>query len=256
MDKEVLLIDKPIGQTPLESIDAFKAEHPGYEHLKMAYAGRLDPMAEGLLIVLVGDECKKRDEYQGLNKTYEFDVLLGVSTDSGDTLGMVKNLYDGDITDKLKLKDLPKELGGIIDKVKSIKEQKYPAFSSYHVDGKPLWWWAKNNKIHEIEIPSKQVTINSLKVMRVYEVEAKDLLEEIEYRVELVSGDFRQKEIIEKWRNHINDNSQVFPVLSFEISVTSGTYIRSIAEQIGEWLSLPSIAYRIRRTRVGNFILT
>ena len=83
------LIYKPIGQTPLEAIELLRKSDPSLADVRMAYAGRLDPMADGLLVVLVGDECKNRTKYELLDKTYNFTMLLGLSTDTYDILGRI-----------------------------------------------------------------------------------------------------------------------------------------------------------------------
>ena len=54
----MILVNKQIGETPLEALEKVRREHGFDANLPMTYAGRLDPMAEGLLIVLVGEECK------------------------------------------------------------------------------------------------------------------------------------------------------------------------------------------------------
>ncbi|PSO45951.1 MAG: tRNA pseudouridine(55) synthase, partial [Parcubacteria group bacterium QH_9_35_7] len=64
----MVLLDKPISLTPLQTIEKFKEQNPKYKDKKMSYAGRLDPMAEGLLLCLVGEENKNREEYQQLEK--------------------------------------------------------------------------------------------------------------------------------------------------------------------------------------------
>ena len=85
----IILINKPISLTPLQAIRRLQSLHPELEGEKIGYAGRLDPMAEGLLLLLVSDENKKRKEYERLPKTYEFEVLLGIETDSYDVLGII-----------------------------------------------------------------------------------------------------------------------------------------------------------------------
>jgi tRNA U55 pseudouridine synthase TruB len=82
------LIEKNVGVTPLQAIETFRKEKPELKDLPLTYAGRLDPMAGGKLLVLIGDECKRREKYDGLDKEYEFEVLLGFASDSGDVLGL------------------------------------------------------------------------------------------------------------------------------------------------------------------------
>ena len=55
----------------------------------MTYAGRLDPMASGVLLVLAGEETKNKDKYLGLDKEYDFEILFGFATDTYDILGKV-----------------------------------------------------------------------------------------------------------------------------------------------------------------------
>ena len=66
--KNILHLYKPIGVTPFQLIQQFRIEHPEYQDIKLGYAGRLDPMADGLLLVLVGEENKKRKQYEEMLK--------------------------------------------------------------------------------------------------------------------------------------------------------------------------------------------
>ena len=81
------MLEKAVGETPLSCAEVFRAQHPELEGVSMAYAGRLDPMASGKLLVLLGEECKNQTAYHGLDKEYEFSVLLGIGSDSHDVLG-------------------------------------------------------------------------------------------------------------------------------------------------------------------------
>ena len=80
--KKILNLYKEVGETPLERLERFKKDNSEYANEKMTYAGRLDPMAEGVLIVLVGEECLNKEKYLGLDKEYEFEVLFGFRTDT------------------------------------------------------------------------------------------------------------------------------------------------------------------------------
>jgi tRNA pseudouridine55 synthase len=112
--EKVLKLYKNLGETPLECLERFRVSNPEYANEKMTYAGRLDPMAEGLLIALVGEECKKKDEYLGLDKEYVFEVLFGFQSDTYDILGIPK------IAEK---KDF--EIQSFVGK----RVQEYPAYS-------------------------------------------------------------------------------------------------------------------------------
>ena len=77
---------KNIGETPLDIVNKYRKPN-----CKYSFAGRLDPMARGQMIVLEGLECKNQDKYCGLDKIYEFEILFGFSTDTYDILGIVEN---------------------------------------------------------------------------------------------------------------------------------------------------------------------
>ncbi|MBU2632204.1 hypothetical protein KKG52_00650, partial [Patescibacteria group bacterium] len=183
-----LYLYKPISKTPLEIIEEFRKENPKYQNQKLAYAGRLDPMAEGLLLVLVEEECKKRKEYEKLDKEYEFEVLLGISTDTFDVMGKITKINLEEI------KILPKKITEIIKKYKGEILQEYPPYSSPKVNGKPLFWWARKNRLNEIKIPSKKIRIYDLRFKSKTVVNSKELLETVHNRIEKVNGDFRQGE--------------------------------------------------------------
>jgi tRNA pseudouridine55 synthase len=85
---QVLKLYKKVGETPLECLERFRKNHPKFKNQKMTYAGRLDPLAEGELLVLVGESCKNKEKYLKLDKEYLVDILFGFETDSYDLLGL------------------------------------------------------------------------------------------------------------------------------------------------------------------------
>jgi tRNA pseudouridine55 synthase len=243
----VLILNKKRGETPLGCLNRFKKDNPKYENDKMTYAGRLDPLASGLLLVLVGEECKNKDKYLGLDKEYEVDVLFGFSTDTYDVLGLVKDTSSQSISDIKNI--LPTFVGKF--------SQKYPAFSSKTVGGEPLFALTKSGGISEEEIPTKDVEIKNIELINEKTISKSDLDFFIKDSVALVSGDFRQGEIIESWNKTLNNIKQEqFKIISIKVSCTSGTYMRSLANEIGIKIGIPALALNIRRNRVGEYILT
>jgi tRNA pseudouridine55 synthase len=244
---EVITVNKPRGLTPLQTIQLFKQKFPNYQNEKMSYAGRLDPMASGLLILLVGDQNKKRNEFESLQKTYEFELLLGITTDTYDALGLITAVSPPQPnTLKQCAQLLPLFIGSY--------EQAYPPFSSMHVLGKPLYYWAREGKLHDIKIPTKTVTIKSLEIISMSLIKSPDLVTNEVNAIKQVSGDFRQAEIIKMWRTLVKKN-QSFPLTTCRTTVSSGTYIRSIAHEISKRLGIGGIAYSINRTQVGKYLL-
>lgn len=242
----VVSVWKPIGWTPLKAVQEFKKKNPNYKDKKISYAGRLDPMAEGVLLLLVGDENKKRKKYENLQKTYEAEIVLGISTDSFDALGIINSIKH----DKFPSKDeIEKCLASFIGK----QVQEYPPYSSKTVNGKSLIWWTKKNKLSEIEIPKKEVEIYSLKLENVSSVVVLDLYEEVKGRIENVKGNFRQIEILKIWEGfHKKNKEKKFTKIKIKISCSSGTYIRRLASDIGEDLGGGAFALSIVRTAVGS----
>jgi len=269
----MILLNKPIGKTPLQMLQALRESKPEYKKSKLAYAGRLDPLAEGLLLVLVDDECKQRDKYQALPKTYEFEVLFGFATDTFDLMGMVTDHgsirrhgvtapsgrkvaspSDNRITSPSSI-ELKEQVESYIKNLDNTFTQSYPPYSSYHVNGKPLFWYAKNNKLGEIELPTKTVSVNNKKLIEFGEIDSSKLMKKIKHDISKVtSGDFRQEKILEKWKELLtNENEGDFLTAKFEFSVESGFYVRSFANDLGKALGVPSLALSIKRTQIGEF---
>lgn len=225
--EKVLKLTKNLGETPLECLERFRSENTEYANEKMTYAGRLDPMAEGLLIALVGEECKKKDEYLDLDKEYVFEVLFGFQSDTYDILGIPK------IAEK---KDL--DIKSFVGK----RVQEYPAYSSR------TFQLARDGV--DFEPPTKEVEIFDIEMLEEREIAKDKLLAEVLERIDLVRGDFRQEEILDAWQNLLkSDFDRKFEIKKFKINCSSGTYVRSICNELG------GIAYSIKRTRVGNYEL-
>jgi len=244
---KILKLYKEKGETPLECILRFKKDNPTHEKVKMTYAGRLDPLAEGLLLVLVGDECKNKDKYLGLDKVYELDILFGFSTDTYDLMGLVKDFSD---YREIKLKEIVKLLGNFVGEF----TQKYPVYSSKTIKGKPLFEYAKNGELEEKSIPEKKVKITKIKNIKEFFISKNKLQKNITKSISLVNGDFRQKEILSCWKkNLLKNKNKKYKVISVVVSCTSGTYMRSLANNIGISTGIPSLAFRIKRIKIGKY---
>lgn len=244
MSDKLIIVNKKTGQTPLDCINEIKASRPDLADLPMTYAGRLDPLASGVLLVLVGDECLKKNEYLDLTKEYEVDILLGFSTDTYDVMGRITQaLY----------KDVHIDSSTFSDFVGTFS-QPYPPYSSRTVEGKPLFKWAREDRLEDIEIPSRDVYVDNIKIVREYKIKGSDLLSEIHRVVGLVSGDFRQEEVLSIWDKSMNYKKDLdFKIIRIKIVCDSGVYVRSIAHNIGEKLGIPALAFNIVRTKVGDY---
>ncbi|MBI4034424.1 tRNA pseudouridine(55) synthase TruB [Candidatus Saccharibacteria bacterium] len=221
----ILLVDKPSGWTSHDVVakvrgilrQATRNQQPGTNKqlisdsllltsrapkMRVGHAGTLDPMATGLLIILVGSYTKRADEFLKLDKTYDAQLTLGATSSTGDAEGRIIEGNKQQVTGN-KVKAVLESFVGEI-------EQTPPAHSAIKVDGQRAYKLARAGKKPELK-PRK---------VRIYEIG------NIKYR---------------------------FPRLSFEVRVSSGTYIRSLAEDIGQKLGTGAYLSALRRTRIGNF---
>lgn len=206
-------------------------------------------MAEGLLLLLRGDENKNKVKYEKLDKTYLFTCTFGVKTDTLDVLGAITNVRTDhqNNTFSTALQDKLSSLQGDID-------LQYPIYSAKRVKGKPLYHWALRNKLQEINIPTTTVNVFSINLDRIYQSTGGELAEEALNRVNKVKGDFRQEDIINGWNNFASkygDNNFVSADIIAEVS--AGTYIRSLCERLGSEMGTVAIATNIHRIALGNY---
>jgi len=238
---------KSIGQTPNELIDKYKKENVNAK--KVSFAGRLDPMAHGTMALLVNEECKLHDSYISRDKTYEFEILFGFKTDTFDVLGKLLEFNNpSDFNSSIETINL--------DNYTKQFNQEYPPYSSIVVNKKPLWKWSKLGLIDTINIPSKLVEIYEFDEIEndsnidSYEVLQINILNMINSLSETNKPKFRVDTIIKLWNTFFKTNDLITkPIIKkYRAKVSSGTYIRSISNQIGNELGCGAIALNIRRT--------
>lgn len=252
-----VVLDKKVGETPLKALETFRATHSEYETVPLTYAGRLDPMAEGKLLVLIGDECKNQSEYRGLDKEYEIEILLDAGSDTGDALGIIS--YSG-----YEIRVDAKNLTRILALEVGAKKLPYPAYSSKPVDGKPLFLHALSGTISEITIPEHVEFIHRVSYQGSYQLTKEELRAGIEKFLALVpkddteskelGRDFRIKEVAESWNAFFETvPERSFRILRLRVVCGSGAYMRSLAERIGTALGTKALALRIKRTKFGKY---
>ncbi len=247
--KKIFLLNKKEGETPLETLDNFRRKNKKYKDVKMTYAGRLDPLVSGPLLVLAGDTTKEKEKYLKLPKEYQFSVLFGFATDTYDILGKVVASARQDLAEAELEKEIKQNLKFFTGKFM----QSYPMYSSKTVDGKPLFTYARAGK--KVKSPEHEVSVQSLKFFGIKKINANFFLENIERRIAKVKGDFRQKEILKIWRKKLK-SEQGLPLLKiadFHIKCGSGTYVRGIANSLGEKIGIPALALSIKRTKIGKW---
>jgi tRNA pseudouridine(55) synthase len=213
---------------------------------KISYIGRLDPLASGIIIYLEGNELKNRDKYLNMDKTYKFNLIIGISTDTGDCLGMIRKIQSVNTINMTKLSEIFSLFMGEY-------EQRYPIYSAYqiHKNGikKPLWYFAKNGiELDESEIPKHFIEIYNL------EQDAKPMfsIRNMNYFIDQVGLipdglELRKEEIISQYNEYKETDKIRLIGIPMLAKVSSGTYIRQLCADIGDKLGIPCMADKIER---------
>ena len=253
-----VILEKPVGQTPLETVEFWRlGQGPEYQDIPLAYAGRLDPMASGKLLILLGDECKVQEKYHGLDKTYRFSVLFGVSSDSGDVLGLITEAGHR-LPAETSLQAAAQGLTGDV-------ELPYPIFSSRTVKGKPLHTWALEGRLSEITIPTKQSTVYDLRLEKTEIFTREEVYLKASTKIESIApvtdprkaigNDFRRPEVRKTWQTFTLSDSpdDQFMIANFFCIASSGTYMRTLAEKIAKAVGTIGLAFSIHREEIGHY---
>lgn len=243
--EKLIILYKKEGETPLECIERAKEEEVIPKEEKATYAGRLDPMASGLLLVLTGEKVHEKEKYLSVDKEYEVEVLFGVSTDTGDVLGEIQSVKKDFVLDK-------DNLSVALEKCIGEFEENYPKYSSKTLDGRPLFSLARIGSV--FSSPTHKVKIDSIEILNTKNINGGELASSSIDRIRKVKGDFRQDKIIAGWDDFGGKYKEKgFQIVTIKVSCQSGAYMRVLAEKIGKDLGIPALAVGIRRTRVGEF---
>lgn len=248
----MLKLYKPIGISCATLIKQLK-ELPEYTDKKMAFSGRLDEMAHGIVLILVGDATKLSPICNAKQKTYRFRFVIGVETDTTSVLGIICNKKNVDLIDD-KLDELMIYINSFNGKTFI---QEYHIFSSFvPKDNKykmPLWQWAIAGKLDEMdEIPKKEVTINEISIVQCKKILVDDFLKEsLDNLDKLQQGEFRKDQIIVQWKN-FKQSEQNELMYEFECiaTVSSGFYVRQFVKDMGKHFNINVTVTEIERTSI------
>lgn len=204
----VLLIDKPSGWTSFDVVNFVRRQVAQVEgkkpkNTKVGHTGTLDPLATGLLVLLIGKEYTRRaGELSKVDKTYEVTMKLGEVSSTGDEEGE-KRAVSGTVPSEKALAEALHTFQGQIMQVP-------PAFSAMKVNGQRAYKLARAGKSVELEARPVQVYSNDLA-------------------------------------------SYEYPLVKFTSKVGSGTYIRSLVEDLGKALGTGAYMSGLRRIQVDQF---
>lgn len=219
MENGLILVYKRKGKTSRNVVENISKKY----EVKAGHIGTLDPMAKGLLPVLVGNTCKLSKYLMEHDKTYLVEMKFGYNTETLDIEGEIveedksfreNNIVDNEFFDMI-ITAMKKELG--------TKKQIPPIYSAKKLNGKKLYEIARKDKEKAIEMAkekAKEITIYNM-----YDISLKEL-----------------------WDNNPKDI-----LLSFKVECSSGTYIRSLVRDIAENMGTIAIMTDLRRIAVGNY---
>ena len=219
MEDGLILVYKKKGKTSRNVVENISKKYG----VKAGHIGTLDPMAKGLLPVLVGNTCKLSKYLMEHDKTYLVEMKFGYNTETLDIEGEIleedksfreNNIVDNEFFDMIIIA-MKKELG--------TKKQIPPIYSAKKLNGNKLYEIARKDKEKAIEMAkekAKEITIYNM-----YDISLKEL-----------------------WDNDPKDI-----VLSFKVECSSGTYIRSLVRDIAENMGTIAIMTDLRRIAVGNY---
>ncbi|MBN2094350.1 MAG: hypothetical protein JW740_03235 [Candidatus Zambryskibacteria bacterium] len=241
---------KDRGETPLECLERFVKNDPNLSEEKMTYLGRLDPLAEGVLLLGNGKDTKQenRERFFNLDKEYDFAAIFGFATDTYDVLGKVvkeESVEDINIMDVRKVAMI----------YEGKREQKYPKYSSKIISKKKILKDKESNSEFDLEKALiKDITIYQLELKRLETLTHKKLFWRLFTDISKVNGEFRQKEILALWKDILLKNPENKIYLGhFNAHVSSGTYIRSLVNDMGATLGCGATTLSIKRNRVGDY---
>jgi tRNA U55 pseudouridine synthase TruB len=276
MEKYVAL-EKEVGETPLSCAERWRATRPDLEGIPLSYAGRLDPMASGKLLILIGEECKNQTAYHNLDKEYEFSALFGIASDTQDVLGRLRTKASPDTSfaeggvgvvgeaNDVQEKAFEENLLRITDSLVGPLTFSYPLFSAKTVRGKPLHMWTLEGRLDEIEIPTRTSTIYELELTRIetkprQEVAAIALqkinsIPEVTDPKKALGADFRRADVRADWQEVATDFSlpAEYTIAHFRCAASSGAYMRTLATIIAEKCGTIGLAFHIHRTKIGRY---
>ena len=231
----------------MEALEKFRRQAKISAKAKLTYAGRLDPMASGVLLILEGASQAQKEKFLALDKKYKAKILFGFSTDSYDLLGMPKTGKPMVISRVQILRSL--------DYYKGKVKLPIPGFSSVQHKGSSLFVLTRQGKILEKDLPNRLMDIKSLKLLSTGQISATALNKKIELGIKKVTGDFRQEKILKAWNKILKGRKEKYQSIELLISCGSGTYIRSIANNIGKRLGMESVLLNLERLSVGKYNL-
>jgi len=154
----LLLIDKPSGWTSFDAVAKVRGilKQNGIAKPKVGHTGTLDPLATGLLVLVIGKYTKRAQEFSKLDKTYKVTMKLGQTSTTSDEEGEKTKISDN--------KPTQKELEEVLEQFTGKIEQVPPAFSAIKINGQRAYKLARAGQ--QVKLDPRKVEIYSLDLGR------------------------------------------------------------------------------------------
>lgn len=151
----IILIDKPKGWTSHDVVAKIRGilKKQVGQKIKVGHTGTLDPLATGLMIIVVGKYCKRAQEFSKLNKTYEVTMKLGETSSTGDDEGIKTKFPGWHSENEIEVGLVQEVLRSFVGEIWQVP----PAYSAVKVDGVRAYKLARAGK--EVKIEPRKVTI-------------------------------------------------------------------------------------------------
>lgn len=198
----IVVVNKPTGMT---SHDVVSRVRRIFKMRRVGHAGTLDPLATGVLVMLLGRSTKLFPKFEAFDKAYRATLILGKRTDSADIQGKLLEEKSYSHITRDQIEAVLREFLGDIEQIP-------PMVSALKVKGKRLYQLAR--KGIEVKREPRKIRIDKLELMA-----------------------FQP------------------PRVTFYLECSKGTYVRKIAEDIGERLGCGACIDEIQRTKVGPFVI-
>ena len=226
-----LVLDKPRGLGSTQAVGAVKRNlrEGGYAKTKVGHGGTLDPLAEGVLPIALGEATKLSGRMLDSDKTYEFTIQFGEETDTLDT--------EGEVVERSDRRPPLAAIAAICEHFIGEIEQVPPKYSALKVDGQRAYDLARRGE--DVELDTRRVTIHSLQFM------GPDLSHEGVSPFDTTLG---RPDPYDPQRP-----LELADTITLVAQVSKGTYIRSLARDIAHALGTVGHVTYLRRTKAGPF---